>query len=61
MGKIEKNEQPHVVMHAGRTSISDVIVMLELRHHVASFMDYPVLFKYKNEVFSGKQENVSHF
>ena len=31
LGK-DKNEQPHV----SRTSIHDVIVMLKLRHHVAS-------------------------
>ena len=47
--------------HAGRTSIRDVIVMLQLRHHVAfqriqTFLEVFFMFC---EIFSGEQEKES--
>ena len=60
MGKIEK-EQPHI----SRKPICDVIVMLKLRHYVASqhiqdFLEvFFMFFQYKNKVFSGEHEKES--
>ena len=51
-GKDKKRTAAHLP-HAGRTSIRDVIVMLKLRHHVASqriqdFLDvFFTFFQYK--------------
>ena len=63
MGKI-KNEQQHVGLGAGCTSIRDFIVMLKLRHHVTSqhiqdFWKSISCFPIQNEVFSGEQEKES--
>ena len=62
VGKI-KNE----MLHVGRTSIRDVIVILKSCHHVASqgIQDFlegsliHVFFSNINEVFSGEQEKKS--
>ena len=52
--------------HAGRTSIRDVIVMLKLRHHVASrriqdFLEAFFIFSNIKCVLIGEQEKKIHY